>query len=197
MRAFRTVVALVLTLALSAPVLAADFQAGWKAYARGDYAAAMKEWRPLAERGDDNAQYYLGFMYENGKGVPQDYAEAANWYHLAAEKGLAEAQFSLGDMYVKGKGVTQDFADAVKWYHLAAEQGDAYGQLYLGNMYAKGKGITQDYVQAHMWANLAAAQLQPGLDGDRAVNIRDDAEKHMTPDQVAEAQRLAREWKPK
>ena len=66
----------------------ADFQKGLDAYNRGDYATALKKWRPLAERGDASAQAALGAFYENGKGVPQDYAKAVKWYRLAAEQGL-------------------------------------------------------------------------------------------------------------
>ncbi len=157
----RGIAAVVLALVLSGPVSAADFQAGWDAYERGDYATALKEWRPLAGQGDADAQYALGVMYEDGRGVPQDSAEA------------------------------------VKWYRLAAEQGDAGAQINLGFMYNNGQGVTQDYVQAHLWFNLAAARLPPGEGRDMATRNRDKAAKRMTPAQIAEAQRLAREWKPK
>ena len=86
---------------------------------------------------------------------------------------------------------------AFAWYRLAAEQGDASAQNNLGFMYGKGRGVTQDYVQAHKWYNLAASRLLPGEDRDRAAKNRDTAEANMTPAQVTEAQRLAREWKPK
>ncbi len=104
---------------LATPVLA-DFQAGFDAYNEGDYDTALKEFRPLAERGKAVAQWSLGIMYERGRSVPQDYVQAYRWYTLAAAKGLKEA--------VKG---------------------------------------------------------------------RDFLEKRMTPTQLAEAQRLAREWEPK
>ncbi len=80
MRALWRVFALLLALALPAHVLAADFEAGVEAYNRGDYATALKEWRPLAKRGDANAQYYLGVMHQNGEGVPQNYALAVLRY---------------------------------------------------------------------------------------------------------------------
>ncbi len=91
MKALRGVIVLVLALALPAPVAGADFQAGTEAFNRGDYASALKEWRPLAEQGDANAHYLLGTMYADGKGVPQDSAEAMKWYRLAAEQGYAAA----------------------------------------------------------------------------------------------------------
>ena len=78
----------------------ADVAAGAQAYKRGDYATALREWRPLAEQGDANAQYNLGVMYRNGEGVPEDDRQAAFWYRKAAEQGDASAQNNLGLMYV-------------------------------------------------------------------------------------------------
>ncbi len=78
-----------------------------------------------------------------------------------------------------------------------AEQGNGKAQNNLGYMYLHGEGVPQDFVLAHMWSNLGASRLPPGADRNVAVSIRENAEKRMTPDQVAEAQRLAREWKPK
>ena len=121
----------------------------------------------------------------------EDYAQAVKWYRLAADQGDAEAQSNRVIMYDKGEGVPQDYAQAVKWYRLAAEQGNAAAQSGLGVMYARGEGVPQDYVLAHMWFNLGAAQ------GDaNAVDNRDIAASKMTRDQLAEAQRLARDWKP-
>ena len=190
-------IVLVLTLALPAHVLAADFQVGMNAYKRGDYAAALEEWRPLAEQGDASAQVTLGSMYQHGEGVTQDYVEAVNWFRLAAEQGYAAAHHQLANMYARGVWVSQDPAEAAKWYRLAAEQGDADAQYYLGNMYDLGWGVPQDYVQAHMWLNLAVVGFPPGEDRKLAAGNRDGIETNMTPGQVAEAQRLASEWKPK
>jgi len=129
----------------------------------------------------------MGSLYDNGYGVPQDDQEAVRWWRLAAEQGDAAAQFNLGVSYDQGRGVPQDYGEAVRWYRLAAEQGDAYAQFNLGDMYRL--GVLQDYVQAHMWYNLAAAQGQ-----EQAPTLRDILAKHMTPEQIAEAQRLTREW---
>ena len=95
---------LVLFLALSViqPVFA-GFDEGLAAAKKGDYATALKEWRPLAERGDANAQYNLGVMYHSGQGVTQDYRQAVVWWRKAAEQGLAAAQHNLGGMYDTGK----------------------------------------------------------------------------------------------
>ena len=91
-------------------------------------------------------------------------------------------------MYSLGKGVPQDDKVAAQWFTRAAEQGDADAQYNLGVMYAKGKGVPQDYVYAHMWANIAATG-----DAEDVGKLRDILEKKMTPSQIAEAQKLARE----
>ena len=95
-----------------------------------------------AEKGVADAQFNLGFMYAEGRGVPEDAREAAKWYRMAAEKGHAKAQFNLGRMYAKGEGVPEDAREAVKWYRMAAEQGDALAQFNLGRMYAEGQRRT-------------------------------------------------------
>ena len=83
-------------------VAGADFDAGLAAYERDDYATALREWRPLAEQGDADAQFGLGLMYHDGDGVPQDGAEAVRWFRLAAGQGDAHAQLFLGQMYRDG-----------------------------------------------------------------------------------------------
>ncbi len=184
------------TLGLTAPAWA-GFDEGVAAYKRGDYATALRELRPLAKHGVAEAQYNLGVMYSEGKGVPQDYAKALQWYRKAAEQGDAKAQYNLGLMYHAGQGVPQDYAQAVKSYRKAAEQGYAKAQNNLGVMYRIGQGVPQDYAQAHMWYNLAASRFPPGENRDKAVKSRDIVAKRMTPAQISEAQKLAREWKPK
>ena len=135
-----------------------------------------------------------------GEGVTQDYKEAKKWFFTAAGQGDAGAQRMLGVMYYNGQGVLQNYRQAKKWHLMAAEQGDAAAQSALGVMYYNGQGVPQDYVQAHMWFNLSAARYDPVFstkDRDAAVSLRDLVAARMTPDQIAEAQRMAREWKPK
>ena len=114
---------LTLLMTLSSPLVAQDFQKGLAAAQAGDFATALKEWKPLAEAGDVDAQYNLGIMYDNGYGVPQDYAEAVKWYRLAAEQGNAMAQNNLGVMYENGQGVLQDNVMAHMWYNIASANG--------------------------------------------------------------------------
>ena len=125
--------------------------------------------------------------------MPQDYAEAVRWYRKAAEQGEATAQTNLGFMCQRGLGVPQDYAEAVRWYRKAAEQGEATAQFNLGLMCQRGEGVPQDYVQAHMRLNLAASRAS---DQRNYADQRDLLAGKMTAQQVAEAQRLAREWKP-
>ena len=169
----------------------ASLDQGVAAYNRGDYATVLRFVRPLAEQGLAQAQGGLGFMYSNGHGVPQDYVQAVSWYRKAADQGSAPAQGGLGFMYSNGLGVPQDYAQAVSWYRKAAEQGDAQAQYNLGLMYHEGQGVTQDFVQAHKWFNLAAATGHATAAKNRATVAA-----KMTPAQIAEAQRLASEWKP-
>ena len=110
---------LVLTL-LTLPAFAGDFEDGAAASDRGDYATALRLWQPLAEQGNAGAQYNLGQMYRQGKGVAQDYKEALKWFRLAAAQGVAEAQYNLGVMYAKGDGVAPDYVRAHMWSNLAA-----------------------------------------------------------------------------
>ena len=188
----RFTIALVLSIVgLAAPAWA-DFNAGEKAYHRGDYATALREWRPLAEQGHAAAQYSLGLLYANGQSVPKDDVQARQWYEKAAAQGRADAQVNLGILYDYGRGVPQDYKMAVFWFRRSANQGNDLAQRKLGFMFERGDGVPQDYVQAYMWYNLGAAKgAKPG------AALRDALAKQMTPDQIAEAQKLAREWKPK
>ncbi len=121
-----------------------------------------------------------------------DYETALKKFLPLAEQGLAAAQHYMGVMYGEGKGVPQDYAEAMKWYRLAAEQGDADAQYNLGGMYFSGHGVARNHIQAYRWVTLAAAQ-----GNKNAVIGLEILEKKMTSSQIAEAQRLAREWKPK
>lgn len=106
----RIALAVVLLVSLAAPAWA-GFNEGLEAHERGDYATALKEWRPLAEKGLAKAQYKLGIMYEWGQGVTQRYAEAVRWYHTAAEQGYLDAQITLGNMYRAGRGLPRATVD--------------------------------------------------------------------------------------
>jgi TPR repeat protein len=114
-----------------------------------------------------------------------------------AEQGDAFSQYFLALYYELGLSVPPNDKEAFRWYLAAAEQGFNPAQRWLGFMYAEGRGVSQDYVQAHLWFGLAAAS--GGNEGDRALAAqnRDAVAEQMTAEQIAEAQRLAGEWKPK
>ena len=138
--------------------------------------------------GEAILNFNFAVQYKYGWGVPQDYKEAAKWYKLSAEQGDSGAQSSLGLMYQNGEGVPQNDIEGVKWLRLSAEQGDLSGQNNLGVSYKGGKGVLQDYILAHMWLNLAASKGMT-FSGEE----RDKIAKLMTPEQIAEAQKLAKE----
>ena len=197
----RTAAALILIISLfmAGPTIAGSFEEALKACDRGDHKEEYRLIKPLADQGDASAQYYLGVMYDDGHGLPQDYKEAMRWYGKAADKGNAEAQCNLGSMYVKGHGVPQDYNKASMWYEMAAGKGNAKAQFNMGELYASGKGVPQDYVLAYMWFTLAASHYPASEIADRnnvAIKINEIALK-MVPEEIAEAQRMAREWKPK
>jgi len=156
----RSSIALVLLFACLALPAWADGQVAADAYKRADYATALREWRPLAEQGDANAQYNLGVMYDFGKGIPQDFAAARQWYEKAAAQGHAGAQNSLGGLY--------EF----------------------------GHGVKRDDVRAYMWYNIASAHPTGDPHKDVAAENLDAIAGRMTSTQIAEAKKLAREWKP-
>ena len=141
-------VAVLLSLGLTAPAIAGRIEDATAAYDRGDYATALQLIRPLAEQGNAIAQYSLGVFYDTGRGVQQDYAEAAKWYRKAADQGEAAAQANLGNMYYNGQGVPRDYAEAAKWTRKAADQGNADAQAGLGGLYYQGRGVPQDYAEA-------------------------------------------------
>jgi hypothetical protein len=122
----------------------------------------------------------------------QYYTAALGVIRPLAEQGDARAQSELGRRYDSGEDVPEDHVAAVKWYRKAAEQGYAEAQNNLGLAFLEGEGVPQDYIAAHMWFNLSAAQ--GNADG---LIFRNHVAKRMTPSQIEEAQKLAREWKPK
>lgn len=157
---------------------------------------ALKGVTPSAESSLGTFEALIGDTYYYGHGVSRDYTEAARWYRRAAAHSNAMAESTLGDIYYYGRGVPQDYVVAAQWWQRAADQGIAVAQLNLGVIYANGDGVPKDYVKSHLYSNLAAAHLPPGQDRDIAVKNREIVSKLMTPAQIAEAQRLAREWRP-
>ena len=128
----KLLIALAVGLMLAGPVSvsAQDYNRGVNAYLAGDYATALKAFRPLAKQGYANAQNKLGDMYDFGDGVREDEDEAVKWYRLAAEQGYANAQSNLGFMYFGGRGVREDYALAHMWFSIAIANGYARSSLH-------------------------------------------------------------------
>jgi uncharacterized protein len=155
----RTILAAsLLSVAIAGAAIAGPIEDGETAFGRGDWATAMRLWRPLADQGVAAAQQRVGTLYDFGLGVPQDYAEALKWYRKAANQNDASAQVMIGQMYAQSRGVARDDATAAKWYRKAADQGLPHAQALLGTMYSQGFGLQQNHAEAAKWLRKAAEQ---------------------------------------
>jgi uncharacterized protein len=178
-------------------------------------AEAVKWFRLAADQGMVAAQNNLADIYALGLGVPQNFAEAFKWYRLAADQSSSYAENVIGIAYEHGVSVPKDDAEAFRWYRRAANKiyerpGNTWihsPQYNIGVMYASGRGTAQDYVQALMWFMLAAASgdTKPPdpvagklVDTPKftALEQRDRLVALMTPAQIVEAEKLARDWAP-
>lgn len=167
----------------------ADLQAGITAYQAGNFESALQEFKPLAAKGNADAQVNLGFLYARGQGVKQDYKEALIWYRKAAEQGQPDAQFNLGSLYYDGLGVKRDYAQAAQWYIKAAEQGQIDAQYNLGLLYVTGQGVSPSLIQAYKWLAIAAA-----LGDKEAEESKNLAAAKMSPEQIDQAQAQVQAW---
>lgn len=112
------------------PAAVADVEKGNAAFARRDFETAFNALKPAAEAGDADAEFKIGFMYINGRGVDRDFANALLWMQRAADQGHAEAQYNMALNYAGGRGVAEDAVQAFFWSSLAAQQGyRAAGEL--------------------------------------------------------------------
>jgi TPR repeat protein len=161
-----------------------------------DYAQAKVWFERSARKGDPGGQNNLGWLYRYGKGVPRDDKTALGWFIKAAGQGLASAQLNIALMAARGEGMKKDAGLAYIWFEKAALQGDDEAQVNLGQMLSLGEGTPKDLVESYKWFSVASNH--PDLSGDKRDEIHDDLEwleKHMTGDQVREAQRRADRFK--
>lgn len=123
------------------------------AYQANNYKEAMRLYKPLAEQGDPEAQYYVGRMYEKGQGVKKDYDEMVKWYRKSADAGYAPSQYRVAVGYAYGiAGLPKDESEALKWLRRSAEGGHKKAQKILGRAYAEGRlGLPVDQKQADYW----------------------------------------------
>jgi len=181
-------------------IASADMASGVAAFHKEDYHTAYEELRPLAEAGDPKAQYYIGFMLYNGKGINQNGAEAVKWVKPAAEHGIADAQYLFALMTEAGLAAPMDKkhtrkmeatykAEAIKWFMPAAQQGHIKAQLTLVDRYVQGEGVKRDLVQAYMWCEVAHLLAPSRCDLEQQVPSY-----YMTPSEVEEAKQKVRQW---
>jgi TPR repeat protein len=163
-----------------------------------------------AEAGWAKDQFYLGILYNTGRGFDKDIREAIRWYRLSAEPrnavnasipeggyGYVEAQLQLGLMYAQGFDVPEDYIEGIKWYRLAVKQGNVMAQVQLANMYRSGKGVPQNNIRAYMWYSLAHAQ---GDEAKKAAAVnsellrvnRNNERRKLSPSQLLQGQEMAR-----
>jgi TPR repeat protein len=140
----------------SAAPASADTAAGLAAFKNQDYRRAYQEWKASAEAGQAEAQFDLGLLYAQGRGVRRDLTVAAQWYRKSANQGNAEAQFALGQMYSRGWGVPRDEADAIRWLQMANAV-DSEGPP-TDWAPVEGYGVAKDQRQAAYWYGLAAGK---------------------------------------
>lgn len=190
---------LFLVLALASPPLLAEaatdfFIRGRQAFEQENYQRALEHWERAAALEHAEAEFRLGAMYDEGKGVERDPRRALEWYRRAAEHGSEQAQFNLGQMYASGRGVEKDEARAAHWYGLAAERGNPHAQYTLGLMHAKGRGVERDRALAWAWLTVATYNFNPNMFRDNANEVRAELEAQMSEAERQRAQEILDEW---
>lgn len=164
----------------------AGFEEGEKAYRNGNFAAALKEWIPLAKKGNDKAEYYLGRMYQNGQGVEMDSTKAAKWYNSAATKGNVHAQYELGMIFHRMAMTEFDYQNALKFITKAAIRGHLKALYTLGKMYRDGYGVEVDPVRAYVMFGFARKRLKEARAAFKQL------EERMSNQEVALAKKLGK-----
>jgi TPR repeat protein len=134
----------------------ADFNTGLAAFEKGDFQTAITEWTPLAAKGDVAAQFNLGVIYQNARGVPRDNTKAFYFFRQAAEKGHAKAMLNVAFAYASGAGAGQNYQEAYFWMRKAADKGVILAQYNMGLMLYNGWGVARNSRAAQAWMELAA-----------------------------------------
>jgi len=148
--------------------------------------ASFEETLPLAKSGSYIAQFNLGLMYKTGEGINKNNQKAAKWFQRAADQGYDRAQYYLAKVYLIGSPTLQEDQHACRWLTRAAKQGERRAQANLGVMYGLGRGVSKDFVLALKWFILSyERELEKAM------------AEAMTPFEIQEAKKLAREFKPR
>lgn len=175
----------------------AGYPEGKAAFDKRDFDTAWKELEPLAKQGNPDAMFLIGTMYQMGAGTPVSYKDAAVWYRKSADAGKLDAIFTMGFVYEGGVGLPRSLEEAFKWYKKSADRGFYTGILKVANMYGKGQGVPRDLVQSYLWFSIAELRApKDGSDRYELPIVRDKLASQITKEQVAEADRKAKTWKP-
>ena len=150
----RYLVTAMFAILLTTPAEAQSVKAGIEAWQKADYPAAVAIWRPLAQKGDADAEFNLGQAYRLGRGVPIDFGMARLWFEKAASAGHVDAETTLGLLLFQNG----DQAQGLKWLRRAAEQGEPRAELVYGTALYNGDGVTQDHLLGYAFVSRAAAQ---------------------------------------
>jgi TPR repeat protein len=189
--------ALAFALAVAAWPAQAGYKEGKEAFDKRDFDAAWKELEPLAKQGNPDAMFLVGTMHHMGAGAPVSYKDAADWYRKAADAGKLDAVFTMGIVYEGGIGQPRNIAEAFKWYKKSADRGFYAGIIKVANMYGKGQGTAKDNLQSYLW--FAIAELRAPKDSNDRFElpiVKDKLGTLLTKEQVADADRKAKAWKP-
>src|SRR5690348_56585 len=199
-------VAAALAILAAAPVDAQSVKSGIEAWQRSDYSGAVAIWRPLAEKGDADAQFNLGQAYRLGRGVPTNLAAAKTWFERSANQGHVDAETTLGLLLFQNN----DQAAGLKWLKKASEKGEPRAMLVYGTALVNGDSVTQDPVLGYAFVSRAAAQglgpaketlaqldqLLPAAERKRGVEMARQLAKGAPPPTPAPAKSAAARPKP-
>ena len=177
------------------PSIADTWDDAVAAHLAGEDAAALRLALELAHEGDARAQGLVGFLYLHGNGVQKNRDQALKWYRLASEQGDAAAQSNLCAALFDGNPTAEDLDEAMHWCRLSAAQAYDGGLFQLGVSYLLGRGVEQNVLEAYVWLSLAELRVRdPGLRSE-AAKLKAEAMKHLTPAELADADRRISAWK--
>ncbi len=158
-----------------------------------DHGAALHWLTRAAKQGFVDAQYRVGLLHATGEQIKPNYVEAAKWYRKAADQGHVKAQYNLAVLLDTGQGVRKDQRAAAEWYRKAALKRIADAQYNIGAMHLTGEGVKKDPAQAHAWFSLASYLGNTAV-RNRAIAMRADVEKGLSPNDLTRGRVLAYRW---
>jgi len=162
------------------------------AFEQRDWPTALKGFKILAEEGNPEAQFKLGYMLRNGRGVEKDFPASVFWYRKAATAGHVRAQNYLAISLELGRGVEKNLSEASQWYLRAAKQDNLNAMHWIAKAHLDGIGMKQDYLTAYIWFTLAR---DLDMDCGRMKHGQNEAEQHLSTEQLATAQARIKAWR--